>query len=456
MTDLIAAIATGPASGGVGIVRLSGPGAVAAAAQVFFAASGKALMTYPARQLVYGKLHDRDGRLLDHGMAVYFQAPHSYTGEEGAELHCHGSPMALALVLEALFAAGARQAQAGEFTRRAFLNGKLDLTQAEAVIDLIEAETPAAVSAAAYQLDGVLSRRVEEIYSGLVDLCAHFYAVLDYPDEDIDPFRRETMETALHAALTALDQLLQSARRGKQIKGGVPCVILGRPNVGKSSLLNALAGYARTIVTNLPGTTRDTVEERVLLGAVQLRLVDTAGLRETDDEVERLGVQRSREAAQGAALCLLVLDASQPLTREDHEAIALAQHVPQRICVLNKADLPAAFADEAVGEGFSAVCRLSAREGAGLLELEQAVGALFPQGDLLSGEALLSNVRQQAAAQQARDAILRALEGLRDGTPPDLLLIDTEEAMCALGELTGRQLREDITLRIFERFCVGK
>lgn len=456
MTDLIAAIATGEGPGGVGILRLSGPGAIETATRVFTPQSGVALSARADRQLVYGAICDYDGSVLDRGLAFVSRAPHSYTGEETAELQCHGSPMVLSLILGALFRAGARQAGPGEFTRRAFLNGKLDLTQAEAVIDLIEAETPAAARQAASQLEGTLSRHVEEIYSGLVDLMAHFYAVLDYPDEDIDPFRQESLEHAFSVAQQQLCMLLATYERGRQLRSGVPTVILGRPNVGKSSLLNALIGYQRAIVTELPGTTRDTIEERVTLGSVLLRLIDTAGLRETEDQIEHLGVLKSREAAETAELCLLVLDGSAPLSAQDEEAITLAKRAPHCICIVNKADKPPAFSAEALEDEFSHVCLLSAKSGTGLSALDQAVADCFPFGAQRGAAPLLTNARQQEAAARAHDAIVRAREGLGAGLPPDLLLIDAEEALRALGELTGKTLRDDITARIFERFCVGK
>ena len=265
MSELIAAISTPAVPSAIGVLRLSGPGAIQCADRVFRARNGRPLAGTEDRKLVYGSLLDREGNVIDQVLATVSRAPHSYTGEETAELQCHGAPVVLSLGLEALYAAGARPARPGEFTQRAFLNGKLDLTQAEAVADLLEAETPQAVRTAAGQLTGALSRRVEGIYSGLVDLLAHFHAVLDYPDEDIDPFRAQELEETLEAAERGLEDLLATYDRGKFLTRGVPCAIVGLPNAGKSSLLNALLGYQRAIVTDIPGTTRDTVEELSLI-----------------------------------------------------------------------------------------------------------------------------------------------------------------------------------------------
>lgn len=457
MSDLIAAIATPPYPSGVGILRLSGEGAFSAADQVFRPKNGAPLSTQPKRQMVYGSVFDREERMVDQGLAFLSPAPHSYTGEDTAEIHCHGSPMVLSLVLDALFSAGARAAAPGEFTKRAFLNGKLDLAQAEAVIDLIEAETPTAARHAAGQLEGNLSRRIESIYQGLTDILAHFYAVLDYPDEDIDPFREQTIRDALHLALEQVETLLSTYHRGRQITYGIPCAIIGRPNVGKSSLLNAIAGFERAIVTDIPGTTRDTIEERVTLGGVLLRLIDTAGLRDSTDKVEQLGVNRSQSAAREAELLLLVLDASQPLSEEDHAAISLAKNAPACICILNKGDLPPVLSPDDFRDDFSSVCRISAATGEGLKELDQMVSAAFPLNESLVGAAsYLSNARQHAAAERAKASLLRANDSLDAGLPPDLVLTDVEEGLSALGELQGRTVKDDITDRIFSRFCVGK
>ena len=456
MSDLIAAIATPPGRGGVGILRLSGQGAAEAAGKVFRPAGKTALADAPDRQLIYGTILDTGGRTVDNGLAFISRAPHSYTGEDTAELHCHGSPVVLSLVLEALLAAGARIAGPGEFTQRAFLNGRLDLTQSEAVIDLIDAETPAAARQAAGQLSGALFRRAESIYSELVDLSAHFHAVLDYPDEDLDPFRVEEMKRILEAQGEALDALRSTQRRGMAVKNGVLCAIVGRPNAGKSSLLNALAGYQRAIVTDLPGTTRDTIEVKVELGGVPFRLVDTAGVRESDDPIEQLGVARSRRAMEEAQVILVVWDASQPVTAGDREILRQASRDRDVVLVWSKTDLDAGpVPAEDLPENAVPV-EVSAKTGQGLDVLEEILAKLAGLSDGGQTDEVLTNARQAEAVGRARAAVGSALEGLQAGTPPDLLLLDVEEAISALGELTGRTVREDITARIFQRFCVGK
>lgn len=460
MTDTIAAIATPMAPCAIGILRLSGPGAVAAADRVFSPFRGAPMSERPDRTLVYGTLHDREGAVIDNCLCAVSRAPHSYTGEDTAELQCHGSPAALALGLEALFAAGARQAGPGEFTRRAFLNGKLDLTRAEAVADLIHAESPAAARQAAGQLGGALERTADGVYDRLADLCAHFHAVLDYPDEDIAPFEAEELAGALKEAAGELDALAATYERGRLLNEGVPCAIVGRPNAGKSTLFNALLGYDRAIVTDIPGTTRDTVEERANFGGVLLRLIDTAGLREAGDEAERLGVERSRRAVARAELILAVTDGAGEFTREDREALELAASSGRPwIWIASKRDLTgptALWATGWEGNAPAAAVSLSAKTGEGLKELEQAVSALYPEPPASQAGAMLTNARQAEAAGRAREAVRRGAAALEAGLSPDAVVADVEEAMSALGELTGRTVSEDVTARIFERFCVGK
>ncbi len=450
MSDLIAAVATGPVRSAIGIIRLSGDGAIACADSVFRAKSGRKMTDTASNRLIYGTIHDRSGAVLDTALCTVARAPHSCTGEDTAELQCHGSPTALGAILTELFRNGARQALPGEFTKRAFLNGKLDLTQAEAVVDLIDAETVEAAKNASGQLSGAVTRRTDAVYAALLDIAAHFHAVVDWPDEDIEDFELQKYLGTLRSAEATLENLLSTFERGRLLRDGVRTAIVGRPNVGKSSLLNALLGFDRAIVTDVPGTTRDTVEETCVLGGTLLRLVDTAGIRECADAVEKLGVERSREAMASAQLILTVLDASGPLTEEDRSLAEKAS-----LLVLNKSDLPRCLRLPPELAGIPAVS-LSAKTGEGLAALSDAVAALLPQApDAPAGE-ILTNARQAAEVSAALTSLRAALDALRSGVTPDAVLTELESALTSLSRLSGRSLTPDLTDRIFHRFCVGK
>ena len=453
MSHTIAAISTGSQVSAIGIVRLTGDDCIAVCDRVFSLQSGKTLADIPDRKLMLGALHDKQGRTVDQCMAVVSRGPHSYTGEDTVEFHCHGSPAVLAAALESLYLAGAKPARRGEFTKRAFLNGKLDLTQAEAVIDLIEADSADAAANAAGQVGGILQKKLAPIYDDLTNLCSHFHAVLDYPDEDIEDFALENYSALLRKNAKALYALLQTYGQGRILRQGVAAAIVGKPNVGKSSLLNALAGYDRVIVTDIPGTTRDTVEETVMLGHTRLRLIDTAGIRETGDQVEAMGIQRSKEAVENADLVLFVCDGSQPLTQEDQDIIDLCLECENAIALVNKSDLGAQVAPGDLP--FLAVISICAKTGQGLDQLADMVDTLF-EGESPCDGSILTNARQFDACRRAYEAMLRCMQGMQLGLTPDAVLTDVEEAMQAMGEVTGATVREDITARIFERFCVGK
>lgn len=452
MADTIAAIATGTQVSAIGIIRLSGDETFRVIDRLFFPYSGKKMSESADRRLIFGELRDRGGELLDVCLCTISRAPHSYTGENTAELQCHGSPTVLRAALDELFALGARQAAPGEFTKRAFLNGRIELCAAEAVADIIDAETVECAKNAAGQLSGAISRKVDGIYSALTDISSHYHAVLDYPDEDIEDFQLESYEGSLTSALTELERLLQSHERGKLMTGGIPAAIAGRPNAGKSSLLNALLGYDRAIVTAIPGTTRDTIEEKLRIGRLTLRLIDTAGIRDTDDEVERLGVERSRAAMSKAELVIAVVDGSGEITDEDREVIAQAEAAPKGIVVLSKRDI--AEPDAEITTALPVVS-LSSVTGDGMDELERVIAEQFPLPEVPAGE-ILTNVRQADAVKRAIEYMRSALDAMRAGMTPDIVLTETEGAMSALGELSGRTVREDVTNRIFQRFCVGK
>ena len=453
MSYTIAAISTGLTVSAIGIIRMTGDDCAQIASKVFTANNGKALSDAPNRQLVLGTLQDKDGRAIDHCCAIYTRAPHTYTGEDTVEFHCHGSPAVLAAALDSLYIAGAAPAKRGEFTKRAFLNGKMDLTQAEAVIDLIEADTADAAANAAGQVGGALQKKLRPIYEDLRDLCSHFYAVLDYPDEDIEDFGLANYEAPLKADAKALDGILKTYGQGRILRQGVAAAIVGRPNVGKSSLLNALAGYERVIVTEVAGTTRDTVEETVMVGSTRLRLIDTAGIRETDDRIEAMGVERSKEAIENADLVLFVCDGSEPLTDDDRAIMELCTEHERAIALINKSDIGARVVPSDLP--FMQVIEISAATGAGLDLLADTVDMMFAS-DMPCDGSILTNARQFDACRRAYEAMLRALQALKLGQTPDLALTDVEAAMEAMGEVTGATVREDITAGILERFCVGK
>ena len=454
MSYTIAAISTGLSVSAIGILRLTGDDCAEIANRVFTLNNGHSFQDAPNRKLMLGTLKDKDGRVIDQCMAVYTRAPHTYTGEDTVEIQCHGSPAVLSAGLEALFQAGAKPAKRGEFTKRAFMNGQLALTQAEAVIDLIEAETADAAANAAGQVGGTLQKRLSPIYQQLTDLCSHFHAVLDYPDEDIEDFGLEQYSSTLRNCCNSLTSLLNTYGQGRILKQGVAAAIVGKPNVGKSSLLNALVGYERVIVTEIAGTTRDTVEETIMMGHTKLRLIDTAGIRDTDDRVEAIGVARSKKAIEDADLVLFVCDGSQSLDEDDRAIIDLCLDYDNKvIALINKYDLNRKV--EASDLPFTTIIYVSAKDGLGLDQLSDYVDMLFA-GETPCDGSILTNPRQVDAIRRANEAITRCLDAICLGQTPDAALTDIEEAMEAMGEVTGNTIREDITARIFERFCVGK
>lgn len=456
MADTIAAIATGGTVSAIGIIRLTGDDAIKVVSSVFKPDFGADLNNAENRKLYLGKLYDEEGQVIDHCLCTVSHGPNSYTGEDTAELQCHGSPTVLGQALQSLFNAGARQARAGEFTKRAFLNGRMDLTQAEAVIDLIEAETAAAAKNAAGQLGRAVSRKTDKVYSDLVDIMSHFHAVIDYPDEDIDEFELENYLSVLDGSEKTLQALIDTFDRGQIMKDGIKCAIIGRPNAGKSSLLNALVGYDRAIVTDIAGTTRDVIEERIKIGDVVLRLADTAGIRETSDVVEKIGVERASETAREAGLVIAVFDGSAQLAEEDERVLAEAEKAQRVIAVVNKSDLEFKADVARIKERIENVCVISAETGEGIKALSDAIEKTFGGAVNVPAGEILTNGRQAECVKIALAGIKDAKEAMALGVTPDAVLTCVEDAITALGDLTGRTMREDVVTRIFERFCVGK
>ncbi len=453
--DTIAAIATPPATGAIGIIRLSGPAAFTVADAVFKTAGGRPLSSLPKRYAHLGKITDTDGKMLDSALALLFPAPASYTGEDCAELHCHGGLTLLNRVLTLCFKNGARAAERGEFTKRAFLNGKLDLSGAEAVADLIAAESVEGVKNAAGQLSGRLFSGLEQISNTLLDIIAHFTAYIDYTDEGVEPPDLSGAAQTLRDCADKLRTLSESFAEGRLFTEGVRCAIIGKPNAGKSSLLNALAGFDRSIVTDIAGTTRDTIEQTVKFGGLLLRLVDTAGLRDSEDLAERLGVERAVSAAGTAGLILAVFDGSRPASAEDEKTVSVAQQSGcETIYIINKSDLPRSFSPIGLLPGEAV--ELSVKTGAGLDNLKEEIRARFISGRVTPDGSVVTNRRQADTLRRAAEHAEKSAAALSAGFTPDVAWVDAEAALRAVGEVTGKTVSEEILNRVFERFCVGK
>jgi len=454
--DTIAAIATGAGESAIGIVRLSGATALAVADRIFRPRRGRPLRDRRSYTVTYGWVTTPAGERVDEALALVMRGPHSYTGEDVVELQCHGGQLAVRRVLEQALQAGARLAEPGEFTRRAFLNGRMDLSQAEAVIDLIRAKTDRAMAAAVAHLGGSLRERVSAVRERLLEMMAHLEADIDFPELELEVQTREEVSAGCAAALAEVERLLGGARAGRILREGLRVVLAGRPNVGKSSLLNRLVRENRAIVTAVPGTTRDVIAEWVNLGGVPVQLSDTAGIRPTDDPVERIGVQRTREALRQAHLVLVVIDCGAGLLPEDEEWIAELPPGAARIGVANKIDLNPGFPLEQLAGalGGAPVVAVSAEQGTGIGELEMAIAR--EAGALDASEELLVNARQADAIGRAAAHLRDAQQTLAAGFGDELVAIDLRAAWMALGEVTGDTADEALLDEIFGRFCIGK
>lgn len=454
-TETVAAVSTPFGRGGIAVIRISGTDAVAVADKVFFPGSGKTLGQTESNRTVWGEIYS-EGRVIDDGMATVFRAPHSFTGENTVELSCHGGILLTQRVLQAVFAAGAAPAGPGEFSKRAFCNGKLSLSEAEAVIDLIDAENDAQLRMAGSAARGRLTKAVEAIDARLRHAVSSTYAYIDFPDEDLEELSTEQLAREIAQAGRELDALLESHRGARAIRQGVRCAIVGKPNTGKSSLLNALSGGQHAIVTDVPGTTRDVIQQTVQAGRVALCLSDTAGIRHTDDAVEKIGVSRSLEALAEAELVLAVFDGSRPWDGEDD---AVLEHLEKAhspvVYLVNKSDLPreAVLPEQIAAQALE----ISAQTGAGKEQLVKRVERLFLDASIdYDTAAVVSNARQYAALATAREHVLRAEEALGQGFTQDIAGMDLELALGALGQVDGREVSEQIVDDIFHHFCVGK
>ena len=475
MDDTICAIATPCGEGGIGIVRLSGPRSVPVASRIVRLRSGRPLSDAPSFRLQVAEFFDpsvadRDRAsaqsppaLLDEGLVVVMRAPHSYTREDVVELHCHGGALILTRLCAGLLHAGARLAQPGEFTKRAFLNGRLDLTQAEAVLDTIHAKTDAALRQAQDQLRGTLAMQTNALRSEILALLAHVEAGIDFVEEDLRFIDREELGKAIRGACTQIERWLSTAERGRIVREGLQTVIVGRPNVGKSSLLNALIQRDRAIVTPIPGTTRDVLEEFVNMDGIPLRLLDTAGIRDTTDPVELEGVRRSRDAVEQAELIFHVLDASQPLSAED-EALLLSSRGRPCLILRNKIDLSPGHSEQDLREMLvsrhiqpAAVVNLSAITGQGLDRLREAVRSWCGSPSQEPSEAAaVTRLRHAEALGRARTSLQQVISSIEADQPAECVAMDLRVAADALGELTGAITTEDVLNRIFSEFCIGK
>ncbi len=455
MARVIAAISTPTAPAGLGVIRVSGDGAIAVADAVFTPMdAARRLCTLGGYRAAYGRVADADG-VIDDCVALVFRAPHSYTGEDVVELSCHGGTYLLQRTLRALFAAGAQPATAGEFTRRAFVNGKLDLTQAESVMNLIAANGRLAARTALAVREGALYRKLTDIKESLIALQAQFSAFIDYPDDDIPEPERETPKRELTAAYDRLQQLLCTYDAGRVLREGIDTAIIGSPNVGKSTVMNLLSGCERSIVTPIAGTTRDVVEETVRVGEVCLRLADTAGIRDTADTVEALGVERSQQRIDSAALILAVFDSSAPLSAAD---AALIDRLPPEhtIAILNKQDLEKQLDECPIREKFAHVVEMQAANGEGLAALTEAIHALVGIDRLSEAEPVLATERQRLCVSRTADCVREALDALQNGMTLDAVSVSIDGAISAVLELTGERTTDAVVDGIFARFCVGK
>ena len=454
MEKTIAAISTANGIGGLGVIRISGENAIETAEKIFVSVSGKKLSELKGYTAAYGKIYDGD-ELIDEAVVLVFRAPHSYTGEDVAEISCHGGLYVTKRVLRAVLKNGAVPAEAGEFTKRAFLNGKLGLTEAEAVMDIISAKGSQSAKAALSCMEGKLRQRIDSVRDTLINTAAHLSAWADYPEEDIPEVDTENLTSSLSVCRDELSALLKTYDTGRIMREGVETVIAGRPNVGKSTIMNLLSGCERSIVTNVPGTTRDVIEETVMLGEIPLRLSDTAGIRSTDDPVEKIGVERAKDRILKAGLVLAVFDSSRPLSDDDRELIELLSDAPS-LAIINKTDLEKQLDTDYIQSKIKHVIFISALSGEGTDELEKQVAEIIGTAQLDASQGILATERQHRSAQSAMESLDEAIAALSMGITLDAVTVIIEDAINYLLELTGKRVTEAVVDKVFSHFCVGK
>ena len=458
LCDTIAAVSTPRGKGGVAIIRISGADAIGIGNRVFASVSGKELSELPAGRLCYGDIRMPSGEVIDDGLAAVFYGPRSFTGEDTVEINCHGGALITEKVLSAVLSAGARAAEAGEFTRRAYVNGKLRLSEAESLGKLLEAVSDSQLKLARSGVRGVLADKIDVIYENLRTTLTSIYAAIDFPDEDLSEMSREEICEAVRTSLLEIEKLSATYSTGRAINEGILTVICGRTNAGKSSVYNRILGYDAAIVTDIEGTTRDVLRETATLGKTLLRLCDTAGLRMTDDTVESIGIERTRGEMERADLILAVFDRSRPLTEED---LTLAQEVTGKsaasVALFNKIDSAEVCDMSAVEALFEHKLNISAKDGGGFDGLAELIDSLFIDGEIeIGNDAVVTGARQYASLVSSAEALSSALEDLTLGVPLDLCCVEVENALSFLGEIDGRELGEEIVSEIFSRFCVGK
>lgn len=455
--DTIAALSSPVGKGGVAVIRISGTKAISIADKVFKCANGKKVCDLKPNMMTYGSIIF-DGKTIDDGLCVKFCSPRSFTGEDTVEINCHGGIYITQKVLSAVFAAGARPAEAGEFTRRAFVNGKMALSQAEALGTLLEAKNDGQIDLARSVMGGKIKEECDKLYQKLVSLVASVYAKVDYPEEDLADMNNDEMTIATRDLLCEVQRLKATYKMGHAVMEGISTVICGKPNVGKSSLYNALVGRDAAIVTEIEGTTRDVLSESVNLGRVTLRLCDTAGIRKTDDTVEQIGVSRAKQSLDSAELVLAVFDNSRELDNEDKELISSLSAIgATKIAIINKSDLASLLSLDIINDSFDYILKISAKQETNIDELKELVEKLYINETInIETDAVLINARQNAALVNTEKHLLLALEALDIGLSPDIAGVDIELAMSAISEVDGREVDEDIVSQIFSHFCVGK